>query len=104
IYNYHDDAAFPSFPTRRSSDLHLPALADGHQRTACHQLAEQQQPLFRIGLGAQQLIELLEANQSVIRLQQHFMVERVHTTEVIRSEEHTSELQSRENLVCRLLL
>src|SRR5690606_39574874 len=27
-----------------------------------------------------------------------------HTTAVKRSEEHTSELQSRENLVCRLLL
>src|SRR5690606_38412739 len=66
-----------------TDNTHLPALADGHQRTACHQLAEQQQPLFRIGLGAQQLIELLETNQSVIRLQQHFMIERVHTTEVI---------------------
>src|SRR5690606_40305305 len=28
----------------------------------------------------------------------------VHTTSPARSEEHTSELQSRENLVCRLLL
>src|SRR5690606_7790701 len=27
-----------------------------------------------------------------------------YTTQVVRSEEHTSELQSRENLVCRLLL
>src|SRR6266511_2250458 len=30
--------------------------------------------------------------------------ERVHLSEPLRSEEHTSELQSRENLVCRLLL
>src|SRR5690606_39532885 len=29
---------------------------------------------------------------------------RIHRDELIRSEEHTSELQSRENLVCRLLL
>src|SRR5690606_39545594 len=29
---------------------------------------------------------------------------RVNLSEVVRSEEHTSELQSRENLVCRLLL
>src|SRR5690606_40654896 len=28
----------------------------------------------------------------------------LRSTDVIRSEEHTSELQSRENLVCRLLL
>src|SRR5690606_40275575 len=27
-----------------------------------------------------------------------------HTSDTVRSEEHTSELQSRENLVCRLLL
>src|SRR5690606_42025371 len=31
-------------------------------------------------------------------------VARFHVTNRIRSEEHTSELQSRENLVCRLLL
>src|SRR5690606_41396831 len=30
--------------------------------------------------------------------------ELVEVAEVVRSEEHTSELQSRENLVCRLLL
>src|SRR5690606_41319649 len=30
--------------------------------------------------------------------------ERAHAIAVVRSEEHTSELQSRENLVCRLLL
>src|SRR5690606_10245500 len=31
-------------------------------------------------------------------------VEAVHESVAVRSEEHTSELQSRENLVCRLLL
>src|SRR5690606_41094731 len=32
------------------------------------------------------------------------MIEPIITTGTLRSEEHTSELQSRENLVCRLLL
>src|SRR5690606_12490168 len=35
---------------------------------------------------------------------QNVQGENINTTEAIRSEEHTSELQSRENLVCRLLL
>src|SRR5690606_39667150 len=33
-----------------------------------------------------------------------FMDEHIYPNEELRSEEHTSELQSRENLVCRLLL
>src|SRR3712207_8685180 len=34
----------------------------------------------------------------------HPLVQRVHVRRVLRSEEHTSELQSRQYLVCRLLL
>src|SRR5688572_32565727 len=41
---------------------------------------------------------LIERGFHVVR------VERVGPTQVIRSEEHTSELQSQSNLVCRLLL
>src|SRR5690606_40763097 len=40
-----------------------------------------------------------KAHQRVLELLACFEIEMVH-----RSEEHTSELQSRENLVCRLLL
>src|SRR5690606_39314859 len=67
-----------SFPTRRSSDLHLAVRAGpGDQRPqALGQrhctVADHQQPCSGAAPG--------------------------------RSEEHTSELQSRENLVCRLLL
>src|SRR5690606_29554737 len=66
-------------------------------------------------LGAQQLAQLLDPRvvghlraahqtvgvRAVVRALQH---ERVGQPGLDRSEEHTSELQSRENLVCRLLL
>src|SRR5690606_8084398 len=41
---------------------------------------------------------------SAIRVILNFYTRRVASGDVCRSEEHTSELQSRENLVCRLLL
>src|SRR5690606_40619873 len=86
-----------SFPTRRSSDLACSALRDvwaywclplthhaarsrgGGHRERCHRLCcpEVHRPGERKGSEA---------------------------THRRRSEEHTSELQSRENLVCRLLL
>src|SRR5436309_10649535 len=66
-----------SFPTRRSSDLL-------RSRWGTDQLAG-------IGLGIPGFILLKEG---VIR----------NSNNLARSEEHTSELQSRENLVCRLLL
>src|SRR5690606_39477534 len=77
-----------SFPTRRSSDLPAqePVPAQG-----------QHQP--QRGPGAVGLLhEVIERCAQVGRLR----VEALQPP--LRSEEHTSELQSRENLVCRLLL
>src|SRR5690606_41584128 len=77
-----------SFPTRRSSDLAAPVLdrpvdpgpAAGVERLLPGQVERPHVgPLRRAGLGGEVLPQP-------------------------RSEEHTSELQSRENLVCRLLL
>src|SRR5690606_42024404 len=68
-----------SFPTRRSSDL-------GLRREQFAQFGRQHHVAF---------------NTQLTRHERH------HTVGVTgndRSEEHTSELQSRENLVCRLLL
>src|SRR5207302_10250258 len=75
-----------SFPTRRSSDLHrLPesinALARGPRRND-RALARRRSHLAG---PSQQRCQVRPASRE-------------------RSEEHTSELQSRENLVCRLLL
>src|SRR5690606_40164737 len=77
-------------PTRRSSDLLLASTdpVDGHVEYHGNYGAIER----TIGPGV-----LLQVNQDGGVLE--------HVLEVLaRSEEHTSELQSRENLVCRLLL
>src|SRR5947207_9194792 len=75
-----------SFPTRRSSDLLGPRL----QGTSCRAVEREQ----RIGPRVQRLEDGVAA-----ATQQHNTPE--HRP---RSEEHTSELQSHSDLVCRLLL
>src|SRR5690606_41060585 len=89
----------PSFPTRRSSDLTRPARRRMGRRTK------------RRGGGTRRCTEAQR------RLTGHYGVEgrrvglerlrwrvSVFLQREGRSEEHTSELQSREKLVCRLLL
>src|SRR5690606_40315763 len=89
----------PSFPTRRSSDLIPntsspgPSTAAATPSTVCRPTAAhltRRTPRIRCG-----------GKNSPRRRSRH------STTvawSLRRSEEHTSELQSRENLVCRLLL
>src|SRR5690606_40715378 len=76
------------FPTRRSSDL---AIA---YRAAVRFFVENRNE----GRGFGEAVALVEADvrENARRFAQAGLIE--------RSEEHTSELQSRENLVCRLLL
>src|SRR5690606_41991900 len=74
----------PSFPTRRSSDL------DAQQRG----LAAPRWP--------EQTNDLARRHIQRDTAQGHHVA--VAALDGLRSEEHTSELQSRENLVCRLLL
>src|SRR5690242_21507892 len=71
-----------SFPTRRSSDL----LGETFSEHFLHAIAHAAGPKAHFDVG-QVLLEQVE-----------------HTGRVGRSEEHTSELQSHVNLVCRLLL
>src|SRR5699024_12399397 len=73
-----------SFPTRRSSDL-------GCIQPCPHVLSERSRvPMLCMGLpGPETLLDFLP---------------RDGPRRVVRSEEHTSELQSRFDLVCRLLL
>src|SRR5690606_42028405 len=88
-----------SFPTRRSSDLarrfRVQAVTELVRRHAGRPF-----PPFRF-LQASPLLRRIElvgpADDFIVK----FVLFQPH---VIRSEEHTSELQSRENLVCRLLL
>src|SRR5690606_40215450 len=91
--------ALPSFPTRRSSDL-LVALVERAQHGKAgasadiggdaHAHAPPEQPLA---------VEQARAQKEIGGGTEHR-----HRAGLGRSEEHTSELQSRENLVCRLLL
>src|SRR5690606_41655647 len=79
--------ALHSFPTRRSSDL-----GEGQAR------ARQDVP-DRLRAGPARARRGAEE-----RLRESPPVRQVARGAAHRSEEHTSELQSRENLVCRLLL
>src|SRR5690606_40344202 len=83
-----------SFPTRRSSDLtiqtQLNTLGDFRPVVPKHFLRADVMMLGNLHPNTQLgVIRQMEKRPKLI---------------ILRSEEHTSELQSRENLVCRLLL
>src|SRR5690606_40857799 len=83
-----------SFPTRRSSDL-PPTIAD--HRTA---------PVNALGY-LRVMFTVEDIDEMIARLTKRgaqLVGEVVQYEDTYRSEEHTSELQSREKLVCRLLL
>src|SRR5690606_42152756 len=96
LQSHRDHRDLHSFPTRRSSDLGKPALiikADFPRR------------LYSNGeriLDNMYFFLLLTGLMTGIGVK--FALDRLFVSRIIRSEEHTSELQSRENLVCRLLL
>src|SRR5690606_40031996 len=74
-----------SFPTRRSSDLLM---------MAAWLVFMLPYSIFAISIGTPYFTQIAE----------HAAAQRDDEVRGDRSEEHTSELQSRENLVCRLLL
>src|SRR5690606_41396279 len=90
---YADLRDLHSFPTRRSSDLELTQSAQlfdisGDKMKLLLDFPTIGEPHYAVMVPG----DLLKKNQK--RIYDIFA----------RSEEHTSELQSRENLVCRLLL
>src|SRR5688500_20347413 len=74
-----------SFPTRRSSDLALDELAAGGT------------PTLKVAVRSEETPPAVVAAADLVVLRPAGLVD-------LRSEEHTSELQSPCNLVCRLLL
>src|SRR5207249_10675376 len=92
----------PSFPTRRSSDLETLLLLDPpRDLVVCHHL---QRDGRSTRLAHCCVCSLHEPTTDALtaRLGQH--IEAVNVADAARSEEHTSELESRFDLVCRLLL
>src|SRR5690606_41934241 len=83
-----------SFPTRRSSDLDA---THGRLR-----VPSQLRYVIQGVPGVTQFEDLLIALG--VRLTSPVLAFLLGLSNALRSEEHTSELQSRENLVCRLLL
>src|SRR5206468_12250203 len=104
FYCYGDHRHLHSFPTRRSSDLHLKAFGTvGHltDRTPGRVLGD-------AGEGRNTTAEITNLGDGECEVRLSGSVGRVPEIDqpiaVARSEEHTSELQSRSDLVCRLLL
>src|SRR5690606_40117408 len=97
-----DHRRLPSFPTRRSSDLSVSQgwATVANQRHHRHQLRACL-PGDHLWIGPDRLEESFQP--FIVR---HIGIPRVPYPAhgLVRSEEHTSELQSREKLVCRLLL
>src|SRR5690606_41635563 len=93
-----------SFPTRRSSDL-----PEGHPLTSMIALAHQERlhDVVRDLVRRRRFIAALRAFRRYydeeVTAELLAAAAKWCTAPVPRSEEHTSELQSRENLVCRLL-
>src|SRR5690606_40082781 len=87
------------FPTRRSSDL-FPNKQARMQMDAVGALPETA-PADDSGPDAAPFAETTDATARFDFGLQLFVA---GVRQMLRSEEHTSELQSRENLVCRLLL
>src|SRR5690606_40025605 len=92
-----DPPLLPSFPTRRSSDLRLYATrlatVTPHEVRVGHTLND------HVRHATREWLQLILTNNDILG---HVAAQGGKYAQ--RSEEHTSELQSRENLVCRLLL
>src|SRR5207253_11284512 len=91
-YGHHRDLL--SFPTRRSSDLRHA----GARLAALHPRRDADGDLLALALVVS------DPGQRDVAAQFHCRVPLHHDVRFGRSEEHTSELQSRGHLVCRLLL
>src|SRR5690606_41479399 len=103
-YSYAHPRQLPSFPTRRSSDLAaLRLMRDQGSGVIVNnasvigwraQRGQSHYAAAKAGVMALTRCAALEAAEFGVR---------INAVSPSRSEEHTSELQSRENLVCRLL-
>src|SRR5690606_40625842 len=94
-----DTPAPPSSPTRRPSDLPTATAAGAGSRSVCRALGS-----WAIGSAPSQGGDNRAKTRCDPNAGSSFCPGGGYRKQRGRSEEHTSELQSRENLVCRLLL
>src|SRR5690606_41923399 len=92
LYSLPGPPAPLSFPTRRSSDLSTGRAVIGRSIT------------LRGDVTGDEDLVIQGRVEGSVDLGQHSVTVGADGEVNARSEEHTSELQSRENLVCRLLL
>src|SRR5204862_7763713 len=95
-YHYRPHQDPPSFPTRRSSDL------GGTSQNWATILTKNIGPPLTIELSSTYLRTDIKSDFALPQLHHSEHVQ--NDAAAARSEEHTSELQSRRDLVCRLLL
>src|SRR5207302_7959366 len=101
LHDHPHHGALPSFPTRRSSDLNEQQGSSHHDPgqggAVLHASRERGDRYVPKSPGT---VDKLNLYYGPYTIPPGWDANRVD----LRSEEHTSELQSRENLVCRLLL
>src|SRR5690606_40600865 len=99
-----DNHNLNSFPTRRSSDL-IKSELDTHKQDDSRHITELDRQKLDTALHEETDIAIQKMNQSIeiYSVTTYKIGKLLHFQIDFRSEEHTSELQSRENLVCRLL-
>src|SRR5690606_39841329 len=93
-----------SFPTRRSSDLALQRAAQLMVEIAGGEVATAVNDVYPTAIQPKQITFRWDKAFTLIgkKLEKDAVKNILRDLEIeIRSEEHTSELQSRENLVCR---
>src|SRR3712207_7177170 len=87
---------FPSTPLSRPRGQRRQPLARQHRQRELR--------LHQVSRRHAEEVEHWQVVDQLVELQRHVAPEREREADERRSEEHTSELQSRQYLVCRLLL
>src|SRR5690606_41054789 len=97
-----DRRALHSLPTRRSSDLQFRLAGDDPGGGTAQKFMSRIK--HQIGALYEETLEIVFGRRVHDHRYALVMGDFAEDFELERSEEHTSELESRENLVCRLLL
>src|SRR5699024_12548560 len=92
-----------SFPTRRSSDLNYVASHVIEKKTSSSNIQDAHEAIRPTNIHLTPTVVKESLSRDQFRLYQ-LIWKRFTASRMARSEEHTSELQSRFDLVCRLLL